>query len=89
MYDHIREDTLFIIVYSVVTAMAMIASFYLLFRRANAIAPDVTSSVCLRRWTGLFFASIALDHVWYMPILFFSSSEDIKMIDLVGGLLDF
>ena len=89
MYDQIREDTLFIILYSVVTAMAMIASCYLLFRRANAIAPDVTSSVRLRRWTGLFFASIALDHVWYMPILFLSSSEDIKMVDLVGGLLDF
>ncbi len=41
MYDQIREDTLFIIVYSIVTAMAMIASCYLLFRRANAIAPDV------------------------------------------------
>ena len=69
--------------------MAMIASFYLLFRRANAIAPDVTSSVRLRRWTGAFFASVALSHVWYMPIFFLSSSEDIVMTDLIGGLLDF
>ena len=88
MYDQIREDTLFIIIYSVVTAMAMIASCYLLFRRANAITPDVTSSVRLRRWTGLFFASIAFNHVWYMPIFFLSSSVEIKMTDLVGGLLD-
>ena len=88
MYDQIREDTLFILLYGIVTAMAMIASCYLLFRRANAIAPDVTSSVCLRRWTGLFFASIALNHVWYMPIFFLSSSEDILMNDLIGGLLD-
>ena len=29
MYDQIREDTLFIILYSVVTAMAMMASCYL------------------------------------------------------------
>ena len=89
MYDQVREDTVYIMLYAVVTAMAIIASFYLLFRRANAIAPDVTSSVRLRRWTGLLFASIALDHVWYMPIFFLSSSEDIKMVDLVGGLLDF
>ena len=89
MYDQVREDTVYIMLYAVVTAMAIIASFYLLFRRANAIAPDVTSSVRLRRWTGLLFASIALDHVWYMPIFFLTSSEDIKMVDLVGGLLDF
>ena len=76
MYDQIREDTLYIMLYAVVTAMAMIASCYLLFRRANAIAPDVTSSVRLRRWTGLFFASIALNHVWYMPIFFLTSSDD-------------
>ena len=89
MYDQIREDTLFIILYSMVTAMAVMASCYLLFRRANAIAPDITPPVRLRRWTAVFFASIALDHVWYMPIFFLISSEDILMIDLLGGLLDF
>ena len=88
MYDQIREDTLFIIVYSIVTAMAMIASCYLLFRRANAIAPDVTSPVRLRRWTAAYFAAAALCHLWYMPIFFLTSSEDIMMTDLVGGLLD-
>ena len=88
MYDQIREDTLFIIVYSIVTAMAMIASCYLLFRRANAIAPDVTSPVRLRRWTAAYFAAAALGHLWYMPIFFLTSSEAIMMTDLVGGLLD-
>ena len=68
--------------------MAMMASCYLLFRRGNAIA-DVTPPVRLRRWTGLFFASTVLNHVWYMPIFFLSSSEDIVMTDLIGGLLDF
>ena len=89
MYDQIREDTLYIILYAMVTAMAMIASCYLLFRRANAIAPDVTSSARLRRWTGVFFAAIGLNHVWYMPIFFLSSSEDVVLTDLIGGLLDF
>ena len=88
MYNQIREDTLFIIVYSIVTAMAMIASCYLLFRRANAIAPDVTSPVRLRRWTAAYFAAAALGHLWYMQIFFLTSSEAIMMTDLVGGLLD-
>ena len=89
MYDQIREDHLYIILYAMVTAMAMMASCYLLFRRGNAIAPDITSSARLRRWTGVFFAAAALNHVWYMPIFFLSSSEDIVMTDLIGGLLDF
>ena len=29
-----------------------------------------------------------MSHVWYMPILFLSSSEDVKRCDLIGGLLD-
>ena len=88
MYDQIREDALFIMLYGVVTAMAVIASCYLLFRRANAIAPDITPPLRLRRWTAAFFAFIALNHLWYMPIMFLTSSEDIQMIDLIGGLLD-
>ena len=88
MYDQIRQDTLFIILYSVVTAMAAMASCYLLFRQGNAFAKDVTTPVRLRRWAAVFFAIIAVNRVWYMPILFLSSSEDIMMIDLIGGLLD-
>ena len=76
MYDQIREDTLYIILYAMVTAIAMMASCYLLFRQGNAIAPDVTSSAHLRRWTGVFFASVALNHVWYMPMLFCGTTED-------------
>ena len=89
MYDQIRQDTLFIILYSVVTAMAAMASCYLLFRQGNAFAKDVTPPARLRRWTAAFFAAFALNHVWYMPIFFLSSSEDIMMTDLIGGLLDF
>ena len=88
MYDQIREDTLFIMLYAVVTATAMLASCYLLFRRANAIAPDITPPVRLRRWTAVFFALLVVNHIWYLPIFFISSSEDIMMIDLTGGLFD-
>ena len=88
MYNQIREDTLFIILYTVVTTMALMASCYLLLRRGNAFAPDVTPPVRLRRWTAAYFAAAALCHLWYMPIFFLTSSEDIMMTDLVGGLLD-
>ena len=88
MYDQIREDTFFIMLYAVVMATALLASCYLLFRRANAIAPDVTPPARLRRWTAAFFAVFFVDHVWYMPIFFLTSSEDIIMNDLIGGLLD-
>ncbi len=88
MYDQIREDPLFILLYGAATAMSVIAGCYLLFRRSNAIAPDVTPPVHLRRWTAAFFASIALNHLWYMPIFFLTSSEDILITDLIGGLLD-
>ena len=88
MYDQIREDTLFIVFYSIVTAMAALACIYLLFRRGNAFAKDVTPPARLRRWAAAFFAGFALNHIWYMPIFFLSSSEDIMLCDLIGGLLD-
>ena len=88
MYEQIREDTFFIIFYTLVTGMAMMASCYLLFRRANAIAPDVTPPLRLRRWAAAFFAALTLNHLWYMPMFFLTSNEDIMMTDLVGGLLD-
>ena len=88
MYDQIRQDTLFIILYSMVTATAVLASCYLLFRQGNAFAKDVTPPARLRRWAAAFFAAFALNHVWYMPIFFLSSSEDIRLCDLIGGLLD-
>ena len=88
MYDQIREDTLFIVFYSIVTVMAALACIYLLFRQGNAFAKDVTPPARLRRWAAAFFAGFALNHIWYMPISFLSSSEDIMLCDLIGGLLD-
>ena len=64
MYDQIRENTIFIMLYAVVTAMTMIASCYLLFRQGNAFARDVTPPLRLRRWTAAYFAAAALCHLW-------------------------
>jgi len=69
--------------------LSLVACCYLLFRRANAIAPDVTPPVRLRRWTAALFASMTLSHVWYMPTLFLTSSEDVLLNNIVGAELDF
>ena len=88
MYEQLREDTIYIMIYSAVAMLSLIACCYLLFRRANAIAPDVTSSVCLRRWAAAFLGSMALSHVWYLPMLFLTSDDDVVQNYLIGGLLD-
>ena len=62
---------------------------YLLFRKSNAIAPDVNSPLPLRRWTAVFLASMALSHVWYMPEFYLTATEDILLTNLVGATLDF
>ena len=68
--------------------MDLMASCYLLFRRGNAFAPDITTPVRLRRWTAVFFAFLTLNHFWYMPLFFLTSSDDILMTELIGGMLD-
>ena len=88
MYDQIREDILFGMLYAVVAVLSLIACCYLLFRQGNAFARYVTPPVRLRRWTAAYFAAAALCHLWYMPIFFLTSSENIMKTDLVGGLLD-
>jgi AraC-like DNA-binding protein/uncharacterized membrane protein YfcA len=88
MYDQIREE-IFLMFYASVAMLSLIACCYLLFRRANAIAPDVTPPRRLRRWTAAFFAAMTLSHVWFMPSVYLTSDEDILLCNLVGALLDY
>lgn len=88
MYEQILEDAIFLILYAVVTVLAALGCVYLLFRRGNAFAADVTPPLRLRRWTAAFFGIVALGHVWYLPAMAFSSSEAVERCMLIGGLLD-
>ena len=88
MYEQIREDTLFCMLYASAAMLSLTACCYLLFRRGNAFAPDITTPLRLRRWTAAFFASATLSHVWYLPIAFLTSSEDMILSYLIGTLLD-
>ena len=89
MHDHIQEDIIFLMFYASVAMLSLIACCYLLFRRANAIAPDVTSPMRLRRWTAGFLGACTLSHLWYVPLIYLTSTEDIMMLYFVGTLLDF
>ena len=90
MYEQFGQgNLLFLVLYGAAAMLSLTACCYLLFRRANAIAPDIMSPVRLRRWTAAFFASMTLSHVWYLPIAFLTSSENIMMSYLVGAVLDF
>ena len=53
MYDQIREDTIYMMLYVVVTVTAALASIYLLFRRGNAFAADVTTPRRLRPYSNV------------------------------------
>ena len=88
MFGQISLDVILLfMLYGVGTATAAGACLYLLLRRANAIAPEVTSPVRLRRWTAAFFAVLAIGHLWYLPAAVLTD-EDITVCMLVGGLLD-
>ena len=89
MYDQeFQGDVLYMMLYAVVAALNLVACCYLLFRRGNAFAPDITSPICLRRWTGVFFAAMALSHLWYMPCIYLTSSEAKMLCYDIGGILD-
>ena len=75
------ELILFFILYGITAVVPLIAALYLLLRRGNAFAPDVTPPVRLRRWAASFFAVAALGHVWWM--LFYIYSHDLQSTSYV------
>ena len=89
MYEQeFQGDVLYMMLYAVVAVLNLVAGCYLLFRRGNAIAPDITSPIRLRRWTGVFFTAMTLSHLWYMPSIYLTSSEDKMLCYDIGGMLD-
>jgi len=62
---------LFFILYGVTGVVPLVAALYLLLRRGNAFAPDITPPVRLRRWAASLFAVTALSHVWWLFLLNF------------------
>ena len=63
---------LFFILYGITGVVPAIAALYLLLRRGNAFAPNVTPPLRLRRWAASFFALSALGHVWWLLFYLYS-----------------
>ena len=75
------QSILFFILYGVTGAVPLLAALYLLLRRGNVFAPDITPPVRLRRWAASFFIMAALGHVWWM--LYYVYSRDLRFLDAV------
>ena len=90
MYEiWIPEELYYYVVYGAVAMLSLIAAGYLLWRRSNAFAPDVTPPVRLRRWTAAFLAIGGLGHFYYLPVALFTSAKAVRWSLIVGGMLDF
>ena len=102
MYDQqqVFSDSLYLIVYGGAMILALIGCIYLLFRRSNAFAPEVTPPLRLRRWVAAFFVVMLLSHIsWYVFVkyVFFGDSltglivaaalDCMVLIPLIMGML--
>ena len=77
----------YLMFYSGVAVADLIACCYLLFRRGNAFAADITPPLRLRRWAAAFFGVAFVGHVWWF--LFYIYSGDIHSIScMVVSMLD-
>ena len=89
MYAHQSlQDILFLMLYSGVAVLALTACFYLLLRRSNAIAPEVTPPRALRRWTAAFFATAAMSHVWWFVLGVYWLADDRLIRNIICIMLD-
>jgi len=65
-YRQLLEDIFFVVLFGGVTMLSLVSAIYLWFRKANAVAPEVTSPVRLRRWTAAFLLSTVFSHMWWL-----------------------
>jgi len=57
--------------------LSLVASLYLLLRRSNCIAPDITPPLRLRRWAAAFFAAIGVGNIGWLTIYYCSPTIDL------------
>ena len=66
--QELLQDIVFVILYGVVMGLGLAAAIYLLLRRSNAIAPEVTPPKRLRIWAAAIMLENVFSHVlwlWY------------------------
>ena len=62
--------------YGASAMVALIACIYLLFRKSNAISPDVTPPMRLRRWAAALFGVTFLGHIYWLLFYFYSGDTN-------------
>lgn len=80
----ILHDIFFVLFYGGVIMLNLVAAVYLLLRRGNAIAPDVTSPARLRRWAAVFLIACAISHVSWLVYTYCFYSAIIPYIIVCG-----
>ncbi|MBR4736003.1 MAG: helix-turn-helix transcriptional regulator [Bacteroidales bacterium] len=81
--QEILQDIVFVTLYGGVIMLNVVVALYLLLRRGNAIAPEVTSPRRLRMWSAAFMIVSALSHI-YWPFYAYNPTPTIYV--LVCGL---
>ena len=90
MYEQqqVYSNSLYLIFYGGSMVFALIACIYLLFRRSNAIAPEVTPPLRLRRWVAVFFGIMLMSHIsWYVFVKYGFFGDSLTGI-IVAAALD-
>ena len=82
------QDLTFLMLYGGVGLLAAVAALYLLLRRANAIAPNITPPRMLRWWTAAFFLAAALSHVWWYVLGVYWMTDDRLVRNITVIMLD-
>ena len=91
MYDQqlVFSNPFYMMVYGGSMIFALIACVYMLFRRSNAIAPEVTPPLGLRRWVAVFFGIMLMSHIsWYILVKYGHHFGDSLMCIIVAAVLD-
>ena len=88
MYDQqqVFSDPFYMVVYGGSIIFALIACVYMLFRRSNAIAPEVTPPLRLRRRVAAFFAIMVISHLWWYVLVKYSPFGDLTSLIVAAGL---
>ena len=89
MYEYEGLDNiLYTMLYGAAAMTAIIAGLYMLFRRHNAIAPQVTSPKLLRRWAAAFLFASAASHIWWTVLGTVWLFDDRLMRNIINLTLD-
>ena len=82
------QDIFFLMFYSGIATLALMAGIYLGLRRCNAIAPSVNPPKALRQWTAAFFITAAMSHVWWFVLGTYWLADDRLVRNIVCIMLD-